>query len=373
MGRICASILLLISWLPAPAVADPCLMETSREVDLVRGLIQANTLIVYYCWYCESAEPLPLRVQSLEIRHTEPEQVQVIAWAENPPQKKLFPVAALVQAERSNTGPLAAFIRQDVERSNSDTSGYLGPNDPYLVQEKRAQVAMQLEHVRQDHEMRSWDELYVNNTPADPRLLYVAAGGNKFESVGHRVGCTMDDAPRSVTFRPVPRDPARAAPPEPFVADITGQCYDGACPQDVWRVIRQVKLLERPSDDANQVAALEPNEDLVPLRIESHVIGSRAIVTRDHEKFFKDDVVYVLDSQAEGLFRVWHYGDVFVIDATGIRLGSGWDLCESTEGGCWARGALPPTTWWAEVRRSNGTTGWVKNPIESLDGVLRSD
>ena len=47
----------------------------------------------------------------------------------------------------------------------------------------------------------------------------------------------------------------------------------------------------------------------------------------------------MLDSQAEGFFRVWHYGAVFVIDASGIRLGA----------------------------------GWVKEPIRHLDGVLRSD
>lgn len=113
---------------------------------------------------------------------------------------------------------------------------------------------------------------------------------------------------------------------------------------------------------------------LVPIRTESHVSGSRILVTRDNGRFFEGDVAYVLDSQAEGFYRVWHYGDVFVIDASGIRMRRGWDRCETVAAGCWAQGGAPPgEIWWSKVQRPDGRTGWIRQPIESIDGVLVSD
>jgi hypothetical protein len=273
MSWIFASALFSILLLPAAAGADPCRLETPEESRRVRSIVKPDTLIVRYCWYCDSPEPVPLRVTRIELRRTEPGQVRVTAWADNPPGQTRFPLEDLVRAERDGSGPLATFVREDVERSNSDTSGYLGPNDPYLLQEKQAQVAMRLRHIREDHDMRTWDELYVNGAPTDPRLLYVPAGGDRFRSLGHQVGCLMDEAPRSLTFRPVARDPARAAPPTPFVAEVTGQCYDGACPRDVWRALGPVELLADPRADAARVGVLNPDEEVVPVRTETHVVS----------------------------------------------------------------------------------------------------
>ena len=374
MRWICVGMLFSVLLLSAAAGADPCRLETPEESRRVRSLVKPDTLIVRYCWYCDGREPFPLRVTRIELRRTEPEHVRVTAWADSPPSETRFPLEDLVLAERDGSGPLAAFVRQDVERSNSDTSGYLGPNDPYLLQEKRAQFAMQLRHIREDHEMRTWDELYINGAAADPRLLYVPAGGDRFHSVGHQVGCLMEEAPQSVAFRPVARNPARAAPPTPFIADVTGQCYDGACPRDVWRALGPVEFLAGPRADATRVGVLNPDEEVVPVRTEAHVVGSRIVALRDHERFFRDDIFYLLDSQAEGFFRIWHYGEVVVIDATGIDLGSGWSSCQREDQGCWARGeARPDVVWWAQVRRSSGEEGWVRDPIQHLDGVLRSD
>lgn len=246
-GAWAKCLVFLVACSLSTAKADPCRLETDAEVDTVRKLIQVGTTIVEDCWYCDPAEPLPLRVRQVEFRHIEPEQVRVIAWADEPTEK-LFPLLALEQAERDGTGALADFFRKDIEKQNSDTTGYLGPNDPYLVQEKEDQYAMSLRDVRQDHEMRTWDELYINGKPADPRLLYVPIGSSKYLSLGYQLDCLMDNAPQTVDFTPVERDPARAAPPDPFIADITGQCYDGACPQEIWRVIRSTPLLSEAGD-----------------------------------------------------------------------------------------------------------------------------
>ena len=341
-------------------------------MDIVRKLIQLDTTIVEYCWYCDAPEPLPLRVGKIEFRHTEPMQVRVIAWTDNATER-LFPLNALEQGERDGTGPLADFIRQDVDKQNADTSGYLGPNDPFLVHEKKDQFAMLLRIVREDHDLNTFDELYINDESADPRLLYVPVGDGQFQSVGRQLDCLMDNAANFVAFRPVDRDPGKAAPPQPFIADVTGQCYDGACPRDVWRVTRQMLLLAGANDSAPQIGLLESGEDLVPIKTETHVTGSQLIAIKDHGKFFVGDVFYLLDSQAEGFYRVWHYGDVFIIDATGINLDDRTNRCERDEM-CWASGNRYPTErWWSKIRRASGEEGWVREPIRNLDGVLTSN
>ena len=353
-------------------MADVCRLETAGEVEVVRELIQTGTLIVEYCWYCEPAEPLPLRVRQVGFNHQEPDEVRVIAWA-GTPTEYTFPLHDLEKAEHDGTGPLADLIRDDVERSNSDTTGYLGPNDPYLVQQKKDQYAMRLRDTRQDHDMRTWDELTINGQPADPRLLYVPVGDTRYRSVGHRLDCLMDKAPETVVFRPVDRNPAKAAPPVPFIADVTGQCYDGACPRDVWRATKRTPLLADAKENADQIGVLEPGEELVPVKSESHVIGSRIVARRDHGKFSADDVFYLLDSQAEGFYRIWHYGDVFIIDASDIDFARLTDYCEQDDS-CWAEGTgYSVETWWSQIRRSDGSRGWVRDPVRNLDGVLRFD
>ena len=82
-------------------------------------------------------------------------------------------------------------------------------------------------------------------------------------------------------------------------------------------------------------------------------LGSRIVVTKDQGKFFA--------------------GDVFVIDAIGVNYEQRIDYCERNEK-CWAEGpGYSIETRWSKVRRTNGSEGWVRDPIRNLDGVLRSD
>ena len=357
----------------ATAAADSCRLENADEVRITRAQVKVGTVLVRYCWFCENPVALPLRVSKVEFRHTEPDEVRAVAWAGDEPAERLFPKQALLQAEQTGDGPLADFIRADVERQNTDTTGYLGPNDPYLLKMKEDTYAMRLRHVREDHDLRTWDELYINGEAADPRVLYVPVAEDRYQSLGHQLDCLMNGAATRIFYAPIARDPARIAPPDPYVVDVTGQCYDGACPRPVWDVIKTTPLLVAAADGAEQVATLEPGEALQPLRTETHVSGGRMIVTMDHDRFFKDDVLYLLDSQAEGFYRVWHYGAVFITDASDIDIDGRVEFCER-ELACWATGPkLSEETWWSRVRRTDGTEGWVRDPMRSIDGVLRSD
>ena len=369
------AVLLWLAGMPLPGAADPCRLDNPEAAARARALVPVGGQIVRFCWYCEGAEPFLVRVKSVTLQRSEPAEVEVTGWADDPPSRHSFPLSDLVRAERDGSGPLADFIRRDVERRNADTTGYLGPNDPYLVAEKRAQYALQLGHVRQDHDMRSWTSLFMNGELADPRLLYVPGEGDDvYRSLGSEVGCSMGRAPEILQFRPIPRDPAKAAPPIPYVADVTGQCYDGACPRSRWRTRVPVELLADPDPASPGAARLGAGEAVQPIRTQAHVVGSRARVTRDHERFFEGDALYVLDSQAEGFYRVWHYGETLVLDATGIDMGPGWDACSREPAGCWARAeGRPAATWWAKVRHPDGREGWLRDPLEFLDGVLESD
>jgi hypothetical protein len=124
-------------------------------------------------------------------------------------------------------------------------------------------------------------------------------------------------------------------------------------------------LLAEARDGAREIAELQAGEALVPLTTESHVTGARLRATRDHGKIFSGDIFYLLDSQAEGFHRIWHYGEVYIIERA--------DYCER-DASCWASGESHAIEiWWARVRRTDGTEGWVRKPLHKLDGVLRSD
>lgn len=366
-----ATLLWSLAWMPVTATADSCRLTNPGEVEVVRDLIRPDTTIVRYCWYCDDAEPLPLRVRDIGFEHIEPARVRITAWA-NEPSEHQFPLEALEQAEADGTGPLARFIREDIEQQYSDTTGYLGPDDPYLVEEKNARFHMLLDFAREDHERRTWDELRINDEPADPRLLYVPVGDNRYRSVGRQLDCGMGAAPTTVTFQPVERDPDKAEPPQPFVADVIGQCYDGACPLDTWTVARETPLLRTTDANVEVIAVLEPGDTVVPLQTLVHVTASRLEPTEDHNRFLAGDSVYLLDSRGEGFHRFWHYGDVFVLDATGIDFSARQDYCERGNE-CWATAQeYPDSVWWSRVRRSDGVEGWVRDPIRVLDGVLTS-
>ncbi len=343
------------------ARGDPCRLRTADAADVVRGLIQPGMTVVEFCWYCADAEPVPLRIRSVDLRRHAPDTVRF--------QDQSFPVAALEAAETGEGGPLAEAIRAEVERNYADVGGY--PNDPMIRREKRAQYEMFLDFVREDLDLVTWHQLTINGEPRDPRLLYMPVADDRYGSLGMEVDCPMGaDAPERVAWTPPDPSPENVRPPMPYVADVTGQCYDGSCPEDVWTVRARVSLHSQPGGEGRIIGELEAGETVTPLRVLEYVRGVPVRVLHDHGRFLAGDVFYLLDSQAEGFYRVWHYGEVLVTNVSDARLPWGFNPCERDDR-CWAEGdAMPEQLTWARVQRTHGTTGWVRDPITSIDGVL---
>jgi hypothetical protein len=352
-------ILLLFSpWLNA----DTCRLETDEAVEHAKIIITNADMVVTVCSHCEKTGPVPLRIKNVEFRHFAPETVSIPFYEEE------FPLTALEEAEQKGTGALAVTLHAKIEKEYEDETGYL-PNDPYLIQEKSDRYKMLLRFTRQDYEMKVWDELFINGKPVNPAMIYYPVGRDRYKSLGIEVDCDIYlNAPKQVTYKPVTRDPAKAAPPNIYIADITGQCYDGSCPEPEWTVHTPTPYFDHA--EGKQIGIMNDGEILKPLKTQSHVTAARAIATRDHDHIFEGDIFYLLDSQAEGYYRFWHYGNVFIDNADGVLVEGSWDYCK-TENICWAEADTQPTSvWWSKVRRQDGEIVWVREPMQTLSGVL---
>lgn len=349
------------------ATADPCRIESSAELSIVRSLIVPGETIVEFCWFCDQAVPTPLRVGKVVFEHHAPEALRI--WN----SQESFTLADLNQAEREGTGPLAEVLRKDIDQEYADSYAHSDPHyqkDPYIVEEKRKAFAMRLEFVRQDYELRVWDSLLINGMPADPRLLYVPTGGNRYASVGLQIDCLMDDAPEHVTYVPIVRSPETERPPVPYIADVTGQCYDGSCPLPRWTVHQATPTYDSADGSTATGKGLAVGEEVEPIQVLSYVRRGAGEVYRDKGRFFAGDRFYLLDSQAEGFYRFWHYGDVFVSDSNELRVVGDGAPCQD-DGEHWGCvREYPQEVWWALVRRSDGAELWLREPAKTLSGVL---
>lgn len=354
---------LVVLILFSPALkADACRLETDKAVEHVKEKISNTKMVITVCPHCQKTEPIPLRIQAIDFKHYEPDKVSIPFYDET------FPVEALEEAEYKNTGILADTLRAKIEKEYENETGYL-PNDPYLIKEKQDRYKMMLRFTRDDYAMRVWDELFINKKLVNPALIYYPVGDNEYRSLGMEVDCELyQGAPNRVTYKPVVRDPAKEAPPAVYIADITSQCYDGSCPLPEWIVLSPTPYFDQ--ENGKQMGNMPEGEIMKPIQTLTHVTGARAIATRDHDHIFAGDTFYLLDSQAEGFYRFWHYGNVFIDDADGVQIRGSWDYCEN-DNSCWAEAETQPTSiWWSKVKRQNGEIVWIREPLQTISGVL---
>ena len=356
------TLLLLISTYQVGLMADPCRLETDEAVAQATKRFQGVKMLVTVCGHCQKNEPIPLRVTSIEFKHHAPDTVELIHY------DLTFSVQELRNAEESGTGRLADALRGEIDREYLDETGYL-PNDPFLIEEKRDRFSMLLGFAREDLEMRTLDELWINGQPSDPAQLYYPIGGDRYRNLGLEVDCdNFAGSPELVDYKPIDRDPKKEAPPDPFIADVTGQCYDGSCPTDEWTTVRDTPIYDEPEGDS--IGHLSPGETVKPVKTLSYVTGAKVVATTDHDHIFKGDVFYLLDSLAEGFYRFWHYGRIYIDDASDIRIRGIQNYCEKRNN-CWAvQEQRSIGIWWSRVERSDSTIVWIREPLDTMTGVL---
>jgi hypothetical protein len=324
------------------ALAGECTL-TPALAKQVNGLIKPGMLLVHYCRSCgeEGYGPFPLRVRELTLTPSGPEEY----WVNN----RRYSAEDLRQAKESRTGRLADDLRKD------------GQTEAWMID---AMVrTLEMVRAQRAHDLR------INGDLIDADYLYLPMANDRYRNLAGVLRCAQADPPE-LAYTPRPRDSATEEAPVPYVVDLTGQCFDGSCPGKVWKARQTLPVYNRPAGSI-EVSALTVGEAVQPVRTRVHVTPVRASVVWDHLRFLEGDVVYLLDGQGEGYYRVWHYGEITVEDiSSASQLVDGTARCRVPSKECWVEFAgYPSEVIWTLVRRATGQEGWVIADSERFDGM----
>lgn len=331
-----------------PAWADGECTLTAQLAAQVRELVSPGMTLVYYCKPCgeTGVGPHPLRVREVALAPSGPSEYYL--------DGKRFSREDVKQAKDRRTGPLAEYLK----RQGSDEDWMM---DAVIK-------SLESTDAQRDH------DLGINGEHMYADYLYLPEGKDRYGNLARRLNCAATE-PRTLSYTAPKREPGRERPPEPFVADVTGRCYDGTCPGKEWTSRAAIPVRDRPGDGGRVIARLEPREKVTPRQSLVHVVGVPAKVVWDHRRFLAGDTFYVLDSQGEGYYRVWHYGEVLVEDLGYTSLysplnGKSAERCQPASKQCWAEfGKHPGEVAWSLVQRATGEEGWVRADPELLDGL----
>lgn len=130
---------------------------------------------------------------------------------------------------------------------------------------------------------------------------------------------------------------SNVVPPSPYI-DV-GACPFECCTYRDWRTEREVALYDRP--EGKKIATLGKAEWVKALNGETHSIPLRVVATREIAEagVRPGDTFYVLRYEGEFYWKIWYKGRTFDAESGDSR--------------------SPKTTWWARVRRKDGSVGWV--------------
>ena len=162
---------------------------------------------------------------------------------------------------------------------------------------------------------------------------------------------------------------AMKAPPEEQAPPLVNGVYveHNACPGEgcaygSWRATQPVALREKPDDGARIVATLVPKERVTVLTADLYIVPLRGVAVRNvtfaadeanrKKEIKKGETVYRLGYSGEGVFDFWYRGAIVspsLDDIDFVRL----DKDAETK---------PKPAWWVQMKRSNGQTGWVRDP-----------
>jgi hypothetical protein len=340
--KIPSIIVVLIS---APAFADGSCTLTAPLAAQVHDLIRPGAMLVHYCPPCGDSGfgPYPLRVREVTLTPSGPDGY----WLDG----QRYSAEDVRQAKENRTGALVDYLRRH------------GPVDDWIID--ATVKSLDVARARRDHDLR------INGEPIAADYVYLPMGGDLYENLAVRLRCAPDVRPTSLRYTLLPRDRTKEAAIPPFIVDVTGECHEGSCPGKIWQAIGEVRLFDKPGSDAREIAKLGAGEQVTAIRTLAYVTAVPAKVVWDHHQFFAGDMFYVLDSQGEGHYRVWHYGELVIEDLSATSLlvaASG--RCPLPSGECWAEFAdYPRQQQWTQVQRANGDEGWVLVEPESFDAI----
>jgi hypothetical protein len=129
-----------------------------------------------------------------------------------------------------------------------------------------------------------------------------------------------------------------AQPPSPYID--RGACPFECCVYRSWQARQSLPVFDRPN--GKSVSQLNRGEWIQALTGEIHSVPLKIVATRDVPEagIHPRDTFYVLHYEGEGYWKIWFKGKLFSAEAYDTR--------------------SPKTEWWAQIKRNNGSTGWVR-------------
>lgn len=148
-------------------------------------------------------------------------------------------------------------------------------------------------------------------------------------------------------------------PVPPLVYVDEGACPFECCTYRRWVVEQATTLLAEQDRTSRKIAMLQPFQVVKARTGVVYTRPAKLEVVWDHGPFRKGEVVYVLTYQGEGMYKVWHRGEIissdvfFPVDPP----------CQGPSPACWGKlDGRPESTWWIQIETPSGQVGWTDQP-----------
>jgi hypothetical protein len=121
-----------------------------------------------------------------------------------------------------------------------------------------------------------------------------------------------------------------------------GACPFECCTYREWAAHTDVTLLDSPNGK-KVVGRIKKGDKVLALTGEVHSVPLRVIAQHDYPDagMKSGDTIYILHSEGEGYYKVWHDGKAF-------------DVADFSE-----KAAEPKSTWWVKLKTRSGAIGWT--------------